>query len=308
MILTRRKLIQVKLEAAKGTKETTGFTDILAADPEIQSTGPTERRPGGGEYMGNVQTATVGEQSGTCSLRAEMRGNGTLGLDAGVAALLQACGFGAPVTGVYKPASDPANQKTCTLQVWEEGVKKILYGAMGNLRLEGEMGKPLWANCEFQGIYEPPGDVARPTPSFGTETPPVLKGCTFTIGGASRNVTSFSLDMQNEIALLTSIVPATGIAYAQKRDRDPVVSFDLEAEAVGGGGYDVFGAWLAGTEAALSLVMGSGAGKQITISIPKLQYRDIPEGDRDGFQTWNIAGQCNHNTGDDDVSITVAQV
>ncbi len=305
MILMRRNLIQVALETVKGTKETTGFSDILAADPEIQSTGPTERRPGGGEYMGNVQTATVGEQSGTCSLRAEMRGNGTNAMDAGVAALLQSCGF--VVAGeVYTPESNPANHKTCTLQVWEEGVKKILYGAMGNPKLEGEMGKPLWANFEFQGIYDTVADVARPTPSFGTETPPVLKGCTFTIGGISRNVTNFSLDMQNQIALLTSIVPATGIAYAVKQDRDPVVSFDLEAEPVAT--YDVFGAWLAGTEAALSLVLGSGAGKQITISIPKLQYREIPEADSDGFRTWNITGQCNHNTGDDEVSIAVAIV
>ena len=112
--------------------------------------------------------------------------------------------------------------------------------------------------------------------------------------------------MNNDVQLRKDINAASGFAHAVIVDFDPVLSFDLEAELVANN--DIYGAWLAGTEAAVSLVLGTGAGKQITFTIPKLQYREIPEGDRDGLQIYDAVGQCNHSSGDDAVAIAVTTV
>ncbi len=112
--------------------------------------------------------------------------------------------------------------------------------------------------------------------------------------------------MNNEVVMRHDINAASGIAHAAIVDFDPVVGTDLEAEKVAD--YDITGIWLAGTEAALSLVLGSGVGKQITFAVPKMQYREIPEGDRSGIQIYDITAQCNHESGDDAVSIAVQTV
>jgi hypothetical protein len=84
---------------------------------------------------------------------------------------------------------------------------------------------------------------------------------------------------------------------------DPAFSFDPEADVVAN--YDIYGIWLAGTEAAVSLLMTDGT-VNVTLACPKMQFKAIPEGDRDGIQIYDAEGQCNHDSGNDAVSLTAA--
>ncbi|GAH27751.1 unnamed protein product, partial [marine sediment metagenome] len=94
-----------------------------------------------------------------------------------------------------------------------------------------------------------------------------------------------------------------GIAYYMITDYDgPILSIDPEADLIDG--YDYNKIWLAGTEAAVSLILTDGTDS-IAFTIPKVQYREIPEGDREGIQIYDITGQCNHDSGDDAVAIAV---
>ncbi len=300
-MLTRKKIIQAKIEAEKGTKETAGFADLLVYDPNIRPSAPFEPRRGPGKYIGNSVAGIVQEKSGILTCSAELRGNGTNAMDAGLSVLLQCCGL-KNTAETYQVASAVADHKTCTIQVFEDGKKKVLYGAMANPIFEGETGKRMMCNFEFKGIWDTPVDEALPAFSPGTEAPPILANGTFTIGTAKK-VSRVSLNMGNEVVLRMDINAASGIAHAVIVDNDPVLSCDLEAELVAA--YDIHGIWLAGTEAAVSLVLGSGAGKQITFTIPKFQYREIPEGNRDGILIYDATGQCNHDSGDDAVAIAV---
>jgi len=301
VMLARKKVIQAKLETEKGTKETEGFTDIRIFDPDIRPSSPFEPRRGSGKYLGNSVAGIVQERSGIFTCSTELRGNGTDAMDAGLSVLLQCCGLKNTAES-YQVSSVVANHKTCTIQVFEDGKKKVLYGAMGNLTFEGDTGKRMMCNFEFTGIWDAPVDEELPAFSPGTEPPPILASGTFSIG-AARKVSRVSLNMGNEVVLRMDINAASGIAHAVIVDNDPVMSCDLEAELVAA--YDINGIWLAGTEAAVSLVLGSGAGKQITFTIPKFQYREIPEGNRDGILTYDITGQCNHDSGDDAVKVAV---
>lgn len=303
-LLSRKKVIQAKVETEKGTAETTGLVDVLVFDPDIKPTGPFEQRKGPGKYLGNSEAGIIGERSGTFTCSVELRGDGTSAMDLGLSELLQGCGL-KHTSGTYQVSSSPADHKTVTIWVFEDGVKKILSGAMGNITFEGETGKRLMCNFEFTGIYGTPTDEAIPAFAPSAEPPPILAAGTFTIATA-KMISKLSLNMNNDVQLRKDINASSGFAHAVIVDIDPVLSFDLEAELVASN--DIYGAWLAGTEAAVSLVLGSGAGKEITFTIPKLQYREIPEGDRDGLQIYDAVGQCNHSSGDDAVAIAVTAV
>ena len=302
-LVARKKVIQAAVESVKGTAESSGFTAVLVFDPNIRPTAPFEPRRGTGLYMGNANAGVVGERSGTLTFSAEMRGNGSTGMNEGLAVLLQGCGL-LKSSEVYQVTSSPANHKTLTIEVFEDGKKKVLHGAMGNVTFEGETGKRLMANFEFFGIWNAPTDVALPAFSPGTEPPPILASGTFTIASTAELISRLSLNMNNQVAMRPDVNATSGIAHYAITDNEPLLSFDIEADLVAN--YDIYGAWLAGTEAAVSLILGSGAGKEITFTIPKLQYRELPEGERDGLLIYDATGQCNHSSGDDAVAISVA--
>ena len=302
-LIKKKTVIQAKIEAVKGTAETTGLTDCLVFDPDIKPTAPFIGRNGPGLYLGNANAGVIGERSGSLTFSAEVRGNGSTGMDAGLAVLLQGCGL-KKTSEVYQVSSAMADHSTLTIFVFEDGKKKILHGAMGNVTFEGETGKRLMANFEFFGIWNAPTDVALPAFTPGTESPPILASGTFTVASNAKLISRLSLNMGNNVVMRPDINATSGIAHYCITDIDPVLGFDLEAELVAT--YDIYGAWLAGTEAAVSLVLGSGAGKEITFTIPALQYRELPEGEREGKLIYDATGQCNHSSGDDAVAISVA--
>jgi hypothetical protein len=86
-------------------------------------------------------------------------------------------------------------------------------------------------------------------------------------------------------------------------DSLPMFSCDPEAHIVAS--YDYHGLWLAGTEAIVALSINNGTDK-CTIGLPKVQYREVPENDRDGILIHDLNGQCNQDSGDDSVVLTFA--
>lgn len=304
-MLTRRRVIQVKIEAVKGTAETTGFSDVLVFDPNMRSTAPYEPRRGTGAYMGNNVKGVVGPRSGSLSCWAELRGNGSNGMDAGLAILLQGSGF-LKTSEVYTaPSSPDANRKTVTIHYYEDGVRKVLYGASANVKIAvDEETKRIRCHFEFQGTYETITDVAIPAFAPGTQAPPIFRNGTFTIGAVAKRVDGWEIDLQNNLYLRPDGNPSGGFYCCEITDSDPQASFSIEHELVAT--YDIHAAFLAGTEAVLSIVVGSGAGDQITIAVPQMQYKEIPEGDRGGMLTYDVTAQLNNTaSGDDAVTITV---
>jgi len=298
-MLTKMKCIKIAAETTKGT-QVAGTQDVAVYDLDIHPTGPHIERKGSGIYLGQTEPGIIGEQIGVCSFKTEVRGNGTSGLDTALAILLQAVGF-KKATEVYSLCSTVTDMKTISIDVYEDGLKKSLYGAAGTVTFEGEIGKRLMANFEFSGSWVAVTDVALPAYAPSTTTPPILKGGTFTVGAAERQISKLSLPVQAVVTPRMDVNAASGVLHYQVTDYDPLFTFDPEAVLVAT--YDDLGIWLAGTEAAVSLILSATA--TLTFAIPKLQYREIPEGDREGLLIHDITGQCRHDSGDDAVSITV---
>jgi hypothetical protein len=304
-LLTRKQVIKIKLEAAMGTQIETDQA-ILVYDLDIKPTSPYEQRKGSGLYLGNNNPGILGERSGTCTFKIELRGTGSNGLEAGLAILLQACGF-IKTLEVYSLAQTVATQKTITIEVWEDGAHKAIYGAMGNVRFTGQAGKKWILDFAFSGIWATDenlaglADEAMPAWTPATTTPLKLEGGTFTLATLAIKIASFELDMQNVVAMRGSVTGTGGIAHYAITDNDPQIGIDPEADLVAG--YDYYGAYFNGTEAAVSLVLG--ATDTVTFTLPKVQYKEVTPGDRSGIKIYNITGQCNHSTGGDAVSIAV---
>lgn len=302
--LGRRRIIQVKLEAAKGTA-LEGDTHVLVYDPIINPEDTFQTRQPSGRSAGNAP-GVVGEHKGKCTFKTELRSDGVNALNAGLEILLQCCGMKLAAS-VYKPCTAVTDQKTCTIDVYEDGLMKRLYGAMGTYNIAGEYGKQVFLELDFSGIWSAPTDVALPTPALAAQLPIRMASGVFTIGAETPKISTFGLNPNNEVVQREDITTASALAHYLVAGRDPQVTMDMEAESVAD--HDAYGLWLAGTEAALSLLLTDGT-VNVTIAAPKVQYKQVAAGDRDGKLTHDLTGQCNTNAdaGDDDFSITTAAV
>ncbi|MHC4617211.1 MAG: hypothetical protein ACYTEQ_05600 [Planctomycetota bacterium] len=293
--------MKVVIETTKGTKEA-GTQALLVDELEIAPTAEFIGRSGPGKYLGHSEPGVIGALSGRCSFITELRGDGSSGLEPGLAILLQACKFKKALE-VYNLHSDHADDKTISIDVWEDGKKKGLAGASGNVIIGNDVGKRMLCRFEFQGIWQAPVDEAVPAYAPSTTMPMMLKGATFTLDTQAIKIGSFELNTQNVLHLREDATAASGIAYCMITDYDPILTLTPEQDLVAG--YDFHAKWVAGTEVAVSLVVNDGTD-QVTFAIPKYQYRALAPGDRGGIATYDLTGQCNHDSGDDAVTLTAA--
>ncbi len=300
-LLTRKKEIQVKVETDKGTG-VGGDSALMVYELDIKPTSEFIDRQGTGAFLGQEQVGVHGAMTGQCSFKAELRGTDSQGLDAGIAILLQACAF-EKTAEVYNLDSDFAKHKTISIDVYEDGVRKEIEGAMGTVTFDGEVGGVMMLDFEFHGRWVAPTDQALPGGSPGTTIPMRLQGGTFTLGGQSIKIGKFSLNVNNELKMREDPDGVGGLAHYMITNFDPQLSIDPEADKIAG--YDYNGIWLAHTTAVVSLALSNGTDKA-TIAIPVLQFKEIPGGDRDGILIYDINGQCINSSGDDTVTMTIA--
>lgn len=289
-LLTRKKKLMVALETAKGA-QVAGTSAILAYDLKIDSTAAFIERKGTGHVLGQMHTGVIGARTGSCSFSVDVRSAGSAALDVGLAILIQACGF-KQSTQVYDVHSSFADQETISIDVFEDGKKMSLFGAMGKVTFEGEVGQKMMANFEFIGTWAVPTDVALPATMPGTGLPMIVAGGTFTLGGESIKIGKYSLDTGNNVIMRADVDGISGIAHHMITDYDPVISIDPEADLVAG--YDYYGIWLAGTTAAISLQITDGT-YTVTFSTPRVQTKELKEGDREGISIYDFTGMCLHD-------------
>ena len=300
-LLAQKKVITIKTESTKGTK-ISADQDVLVEDLVINPTSEFIQRPGTGLWLGNNVGGVVGGRAGVCSFTSEIKGTGSGGAELGLAILLSACGLNA--TGqVYQVHSTFANQDCVSIEVYQDGLLMILYGAMGNVTFEGEVGKRVLAKFEFIGIYETVADSALPAYSVSAAAPKFLASGTFTMGGVGLLISKFSINLQNNVVLRPDVDGPGGILSAIITNYDPEVAFDPESELVAT--YDYYGKWIAGTAGAFALSVGDGTVDKFAIACPAVQAKQLAEGERDGIAALDYVGQANHSSGNDAVSITV---
>ncbi len=299
-MLSEITAIAVKVEAVKGT-EVSADADIYVEDLQINPTGEHIPRGGTGVYLGTTYPGIIGGQTGKCTFTAELRGDGSQGLDPGLAILLQACGYKQTVE-VYNTHSAFADQKTISIDVFQNGILKTLYGAAGTFTMEGEEGQRVLFRFDFDGLFKDTVDEAVPAYTPSTVAPMMWTGGTFTMGGISQLISRFTLDAGNNVVPKQDIAGPGGVTYFFQSTYNPTVSFDPEAKLKQTD--PVLQDWTDAVEGALVLAFTDGTDI-ITIDALKVQYTEVPEGLRNNLRIYEVTGQCRHSAGNDAVTFTV---
>lgn len=302
-LLSKTAVVKVKLESSKGTK-VAGDTAVYFENPQLVETTEFIERTGSIQYRGHSVSGIIGARTGKFTGTAEIKGTAAGGCEAGLAILLQACGY-KKTSEVYQVHSNPANDVTMSLDMWESGRKKSLAGCAGTFVLRGEPGGRVLIDFDIDGIWQTVADDAIPTWSPSTQKCFINKGATFTLATNAIKISTWTLTAGCVVVPRRDVAAASGVAHFYIADYKPTFGCDPEADLVAN--YDYHGLFAAGTEAAVSLIVNNGTDK-CTIAIPKLQFREKNEADRDGILTHDLTGQCNHSSGDDAISLTFAAV
>jgi hypothetical protein len=308
-MLTRRRIIAGKIEAAEGTAEVVTVTDagIIAIDPKFDADIKMYSRD-------NVKLNTLsklqsipGQQMGTISFKAEIKGTGavyTALAKPAIGMYLRACGFAETVDvtpGAEKVTYLPASSGVPSLTLWlyEDGAVRKLKGARGTVSFSGKVGEPLIADFKFTGVYDGAPALAMIVPTLEASVPPVLLNSTLTIDSYAAILDTFSIDMGNDIQMRPSINTASGYLSAMLVDRKPTGK--LDPEMVLPATYDFMGKWLAGAAGALAVgPIGAVDYNRFTMAAPKCVYTKVGNGDRNSLVTADLDIQLAMNTGDDE--------
>lgn len=311
-MLTRRRLIAAKIEAAEGTPELLSNTEagIVAIDPKWDLDLKMYDRS-------NVMLNTLspiapvaGQRMGKISFSAELKGAGatySATVQPAIGKYLRACGFAETIgltvgseSVTYLPAS--TGVPSLTIAMYDDGMVKRISGARGTVKFSGKIGEAIIAAFEFQGIYDTIATASMLTPALEATVPPILLGNALTIGGSAIISESIDIDMGNNIFMRPDINSATGYKSAIITSRKPTAKFDAEAIA----NTTVYDALMAGTQQALNLgpvAAVSGTFNKYTITAPKLVATKVADGDRSGIATNSVDYTLCMNTGDDEISI-----
>jgi hypothetical protein len=307
-LLKRKRVMAAKVEGTIGTAEslTNAEGAFNAYDVMIQPTIAVDQREGQGSF--NYLSGVPGARQGKATFKTDIGWDGTTTMPTWASVLLPACGF-VESSQVYTPRSEApgSNVKTATIGCYVDGVFKSIAGAVGNFRLVCPSGKQVMIEWEFTGVWQAPTDVALIAPTYPTALPIRYSSATTTYNSVALCVENFTLDAGNEVILRECASTAAGYISGLVVSRYPRATANPEAVLVAT--QDRFGAWLAATESALSVVLDGPSTSTITISIPKAQIVNDQESDRGKLVTDEVEWSCNKNgaTADQEVSITFAE-
>lgn len=304
-MLDKRIQLFGEIEAAEGTAETIVAADAIQSanikfTPDIRM----NERPYKSSSLSPF-AAVPGARMAQLEFDVALVGSGTAGTPPEYNDLLEGCGLdpttvaGTSVT--YTPASSSISSVTLEIREDDTVITK-LWGARGNVQIPLVTGDICWLHFVFTGADFSVADgnfLAGVT--YNATIPPAFMNASFSIATYAALIGKLTLDLGNDVQLRQDASASSGHKSAAIVGRKPVMSFDPEKIAVAT--HDFYGRMRAGTEGALSAVLGATAGNICTITAPKVQYAKISEEDRNGLKSLGIDCQLNRSSGDDELSI-----
>jgi hypothetical protein len=139
-------------------------------------------------------------------------------------------------------------------------------------------------------------------PTYESTIPPVVESASFTLNAdADLVVQELNLDLANEVAPRDDISSANAISQFIITNRNPKGNFNPEALLIAS--YDFWTEWVASTQRALSVVVGSASGNKCTITAPKVTLDNITDGERERILTREIPFTLGQNAGNDEIQL-----
>ena len=293
--IKRVRLLAAAAETTAGTAESVDVADAAfnAFDTMIQQAVEMEERAmqGGHSRLPSVP----GARQGRCTFGSHFYGGSAT--PAGMAVFLPGVGMGLDGTSAFYQldalpvGAASTTQKALTLASYQNGRIKKIFGAQGNMKCTFPAGKLALAEFDYLGKWAAPIDGTILDPTYPTGAPLRVVSATATVGAyAAFKLASVGLDLANNLYLREDVNDATGFCVCVITDRLPKITLDPESELVAT--KDVYGEWLASTEANLSIVLTNGTDT-CTITASDLQFINPQEADRNGLEIDTIECQLN---------------
>lgn len=299
-MLARRSLIGMASESTTpGTNAYSSVTTALAQfayDAIFKLEDAVLERMPQGPYGGTSMAAVV-SQLATLTFKQEIAPS-----DSFLSNLLFA-GF-QNSAGTRKPVTVPANQIAASIKNWRDGAVYRMYGAVADLTIDFETGKPAMANWSFKGNWSGlDTDASMPSDNVPSALPFPVTGVTCTVNSATPPRWKRSqIKLNNKITAITSQMSPTGVAYFEVVDRRITWSFDFESRKKAD--LDAHGLVTTETEHAIALTLTRGANT-IVFTAPKAQRIQIDQTDDEGLLRNPVVFALNKSSGDDELQITV---
>lgn len=209
-----------------------------------------------------------------------------------IAELLKAAGLKETVGTVditYSPNHAEISPSTCI--VYQDDEKRTVNGAVANMKIEGTVGQAAKATFSVQGFTTPiPVVEVNPSVTLDTNTLMIVSKITaITLAGTSLNITKFELDLNNEI----TVNYATGMSDFVRKDFAPKLKLSGIKNK---GDITPWSDLLATSIKEVIIILGSGAGKTLTITATQASTDDMEENDDDGIvgftRTFGLQGDA----------------
>lgn len=307
VMFSAKTVLAAKVEGTPGTIESLANSEgaFNVYNPKFsQGMAVTQRQAQGGF---NKLAPVPGARPATISFETDIGWDGTATLPTWATVFFPACGW-VNSSGTFSPKTEApgSNVKTLTLATYVDGVKRVLFGAMGNWRIEliaGTMARVFW---EFTGIYSPTSDVSILTPTYPTAQPLRYVANELTYNSLTPIANQVVFDAGNTVILREDGTQLSGYKTALITDRNPTVTISPEAVLVAT--EDRYGDFFSATGAALTCEIAGEDTSTISIGAGNAFYQSINPGDRNGVVTDDIVWSCNKDTSNDnELTITFTE-
>lgn len=308
-LLSRRSMILAKLETTYGQDaQPAGTNAILVTVPSLTPTGTALERDFARASISPLPVV-VGEKFYEITFDTELKGSGDNSSSEAILPeihpLILACGFTYQTqeyeTNKWKVTYTPVstNFPSVTIYCYYDGVLHKIVGARGTFTLTMEAGNFGRFSWTFRGLYAGPVDQSMPTPTFKPALPPVIKGIDFTLDNQTFCFQALTFELGNSLT-------ERRCAHAEETIIEVMITArnsngSLNPEMVPVATYDFFGKWSQSATMQLSTTIGSQEGNTIVITAPKVQYRELRYGDRDGIRILDIGLRFAENQGNDEI-------
>jgi len=310
-MLTSREVILVKQEVTYNTDPIPTVADGVAiANPSWSHEGLRMNERNVVKNTNAVLQHVYGGTLKTITMDIELKGSGAAGVPPEFGVLFEACSYvetiDAGVSVAYDPTSVTADQESCTVYYYQDGLLHKLTGCRGSFSVNIETGALPMVTFTLTGHSGDPTDAVMVDPNLDATVPVAVKGNTFTVndGGGTfeAQISALSFDAGVEIATPSSMSAADGFGEVQLGKRDLNGTIDPEMELVAT--EDFYGNFSSSQSMALaSGTIGTAVGNRFAITMPSISYRDASNGDRDGIRTYEMPFGAAESSGDDEMQI-----
>lgn len=248
----------------------------------------------------------AGARYAKLAYKVELFGSGAVDTPPRVGDSFEGCSFEEEINAdenvTYKPASE--NLKSNTIYHYVDGLLYKLLGAVGNMKLSGKNGEPVYCDFEMSGLCQENSDASIVTPTFESnyKSPPLALSVSFTLDSVETFILrEFEIDMGIPIIPRPSMVDATGYAGFCCGKRNP--SGKLVVEATSKATYDFLTKLMGSTEVATTISITNVAGNQYDISLPYINFTNVDLDESDGLAIFDVPISLNIGSNDDEISI-----